>query len=207
MSVEVAVFSPVEELLAETVAPGMSELPDFTTPEMEREEMGRVCAEGASWPKAGAATSRRMAKQAMFSTTSSYPQFGPGRSRAASSMKSTSHQCIQHCPHAQRVKSWSTTVKFRQRNRHSGNSAVEMRLAEPVDGSSSTRFLDTVNGLASESILSAQDDSVKTIRAEFRNLRPRDVALLRLTPRTYLSRHEPILSNAASLQTDVHLNA
>ena len=41
MSVEVAVFSPVEELLAVTVAPGISELPDFTTPEMEK-----VCAEG-----------------------------------------------------------------------------------------------------------------------------------------------------------------
>jgi hypothetical protein len=42
MSVVVAVFSPVEELLAVTVAPGMSELPDFTTPEMDK-----VCPEGA----------------------------------------------------------------------------------------------------------------------------------------------------------------
>jgi hypothetical protein len=41
--VDVAVFSPVEVLLAVTVAPGMSELPDFTTPEMEK-----VCAEGLS---------------------------------------------------------------------------------------------------------------------------------------------------------------
>ena len=53
---EVAVFSPVEELLAVTVAPGMSELPDFTTPEMER-----VCEEGVSWAKELTASNRRIA--------------------------------------------------------------------------------------------------------------------------------------------------
>jgi len=56
MSVVVAVFSPVEELLAVTVAPGMSELPDFTTPEMEN-----VCAEGESCASELTASSRRMA--------------------------------------------------------------------------------------------------------------------------------------------------
>jgi hypothetical protein len=55
MSVVVAVFSPVEEFLAVTVAPGMSELPDFTTPEMER-----FCEGGVSCASELAASSRRM---------------------------------------------------------------------------------------------------------------------------------------------------
>ena len=56
MSVEVAVFSPVAELLAVTVAPGMSELPDFTVPEMEN-----VCPEERSCASALTATSSRIA--------------------------------------------------------------------------------------------------------------------------------------------------
>ena len=56
MSVEVATFAPVAELLAVTVAPGMSELPDFTTPEMDKE-----CAEGASCASELAVSSSRTA--------------------------------------------------------------------------------------------------------------------------------------------------
>jgi hypothetical protein len=33
--VEVTLFSPVEEFVAVTVAPGMAALPDFTTPEIK----------------------------------------------------------------------------------------------------------------------------------------------------------------------------
>ncbi len=36
MSVDVPVFSPVKELVAATVAPGIGTLPDFTTPEIEK---------------------------------------------------------------------------------------------------------------------------------------------------------------------------
>ena len=39
----VTLFSPVEELVAVTVAPGMAALPDFTTPEIEK-----LCVAGAS---------------------------------------------------------------------------------------------------------------------------------------------------------------
>jgi hypothetical protein len=58
MSVEVAAFSPVEELLAVTVAPGIRELPDFTTPEMEK-----VCPVSVSCPSAHTVTSMSIARR------------------------------------------------------------------------------------------------------------------------------------------------
>ena len=56
MSVEVTVFSPVEVLLAVTVAPGMSEFPDFTTPEIEKAGAG-----GAVCPSEAAPNMSRIA--------------------------------------------------------------------------------------------------------------------------------------------------
>jgi hypothetical protein len=58
MSVDVVVFAPVAASLTVTVAPGISELPDFTTPEIEK-----VCVEGASCARELTATSRRMASR------------------------------------------------------------------------------------------------------------------------------------------------
>jgi len=54
MSVVVVVFASVEELVAETVAPGIGVLPDFTTPVIEELEGA-----GASCPNTLIATSRR----------------------------------------------------------------------------------------------------------------------------------------------------
>ncbi len=58
MSVDVVVFAPVMALLTITVAPGIKELPDFTTPEIEK-----VCADGASCAIELTATSSKMASR------------------------------------------------------------------------------------------------------------------------------------------------
>ena len=42
MPLEVEIFSPVEELVAVTVAPGIGVLPDLTNPEIENEGSGGV---------------------------------------------------------------------------------------------------------------------------------------------------------------------
>jgi hypothetical protein len=61
MSVEVTTFSPVAELLAVTVAPGISEVPDLTAPEIEN-----VCEEEISCPNRHVDRSRKIA---IFCTT------------------------------------------------------------------------------------------------------------------------------------------
>ena len=115
MSVEVTLFSPVEELVAVTVAPGMAALPDFTTPEIK------------NFARVGSAQlrPRQPAGEALSSgrrqTSSSERKANrrPGRIRCGWSSADTpidwkSHHYIQHCRPARGVKNWSMTVKFRK---------------------------------------------------------------------------------------------
>jgi len=110
MSVEVAVFSLVEEFVAITVAPGIRELPDFTTPEMKR-----TCPEGAS-----CATAKKESSSTGATSPQTIPFIGPdliARDMAMNIMIRHSDELamvinvFNTANHGERVKTWSTDRK------------------------------------------------------------------------------------------------